>query len=201
MDEYNILYSISRNKIIIPHYNLNSDLIGIRGRALNLNEIEQFGKYMPVEIEGKWYTHPLSYNLYGLNVSQEHIRKNRRVIIYEGEKSCLKHHSFFPDWNISVAVCGSTLNKSQIDLLIKNFALDEIILAFDKEYVNYSDEKGRKYLDKLSSLCKKYNNYCNFSFIYDKENLLREKDSPVDRGQKIFKELYDKRIKVRSLLL
>ena len=50
MDKYNILYSISQNKIIIPHYDINYNLIGIRGRALNLEEVETFGKYMPIKV-------------------------------------------------------------------------------------------------------------------------------------------------------
>lgn len=196
MDKYNILYSTSRNKIIIPHYNIESKLVGIRGRALNQYEIDNFGKYMPVEIEGKWYTHPLSYNLYGLNISKECIKKKKKVIIYEGEKSVIKHYGYFPGWNISVASCGSTINKSQIDLLIRNFEIEEIIIAFDKEYIKYNDEKGKKYFNKLLNLCKKYSNYCNFSFIFDKEDILMEKDSPIDKGKENFIKLYNKRIKV-----
>ena len=33
MKVYNILYSISRNKIVIPHYDAENNLIGIRGRT------------------------------------------------------------------------------------------------------------------------------------------------------------------------
>ena len=57
MDKYNILYSISQEKIVIPHYDINNNLIGIRGRALNEWEIENVGKYMPIKIENKWYAH------------------------------------------------------------------------------------------------------------------------------------------------
>ena len=53
MDKYNIKYSVSQNKIIIPHYDINNNLIGIRGRALNEWEIENIGKYMPIQIEKK----------------------------------------------------------------------------------------------------------------------------------------------------
>ena len=48
MDKYNIRFSISQNKIIIPHYNVYGELIGIRGRALDPEEVETIGKYMPV---------------------------------------------------------------------------------------------------------------------------------------------------------
>ena len=199
MDRFNILYSISRNKIIIPHYNLNNDLIGIRGRALDEIEAQTYGKYMPLQIEGKSYAHPLSLNLYGLNITQNAVKTKRKVIIAEGEKSVLQSDTMFGEDNICVASCGSTINKSQINILIKNFELDEIILAFDKEYVNFSDPKGRKYLNKLEGLCSKYRNYCNFSFIYDSQNLLQEKDSPFDRGKEVFLKLYNNRIQVRSI--
>ena len=199
MDKFNILYSISRNKIVIPHYNLNGELIGIRGRALDELEAQTYGKYMPLQIEGKSYAHPLSLNLYGLNITQNAIKTKRKVIIAEGEKSVLQSQTMFGEDNICVASCGSTINKSQINILIKNFELDEIILAFDKEYIDFSDTKGRKYLDKLENLCLKYRNYCNFSFIYDANNLLNEKDSPFDKGKEIFLKLYNNRIRVRSI--
>lgn len=85
MDKFNIRYSVSQNKIIIPHYNINGELIGIRGRALNIQEVEQFGKYMPVQIENKWYSHPLSLNLYGLNWTKENIIKTGICYIFEAE--------------------------------------------------------------------------------------------------------------------
>lgn len=65
MDKFNIRYSPSQNKIIIPHYDVNGRLVGIRGRALNQEDIDTWGKYMPIQIEGKWYSHPLSLNQIG----------------------------------------------------------------------------------------------------------------------------------------
>ena len=75
MDKFNIRFSIGQNKIIIPHYNVRGGLVGIRGRALNQWEVENVGKYMPVQIEGKWYSHPLSLNLYGLDKNLENIKR------------------------------------------------------------------------------------------------------------------------------
>ena len=43
MDKFNIRYSTIQNKIIIPHYNINNELVGIRGRALNEWEVENIG--------------------------------------------------------------------------------------------------------------------------------------------------------------
>lgn len=85
MDKFNILYSIPQNKIIIPHYNIDNKLVGVRGRALNPWEVENIGKYMPVQIEGKWYSHPLSLNLYGLNKTKENIRRSGICYLFEAE--------------------------------------------------------------------------------------------------------------------
>lgn len=191
MDKFNILYSISQNKIIIPHYDVNNNLIGIRGRALNEWEVENIGKYMPVQIEQKWYSHPLSMNLYGLNFNKENIRQEKVCYLLEGEKSVLKCEDFsFP--NCSVAVCGSNFNKYALNILLDTCSPTEIIICFDKEEIKGST----KYFDKLYSLGEKYKNYCNFSFIYDRHNLLELKDSPVDKGEEVFKKLVKERTKI-----
>lgn len=192
MEKYNIRYSISQNKIIIPHYDINDRLIGIRGRALNEQDIENFGKYMPVQIENKWYSHPLSLNLYGLNKTKDNIKKSGVAYIFESEKSVLQFESF-DTLNCAVASCGSNINKFQIDLLIRYCAPHEIVICYDKE-----EEKGEeKYFNKLWNFCKKYETYCNMSFIYDRENIIGQKDSPSDRGEKKFLELLKRRIIVK----
>ena len=129
MDKYNIRYSISQNKIIIPHYDVNGELVGIRGRALDPQEVEAYGKYMPIQIENKWYSHPLSLNLYGLNWNKDNIKKYKKCYIYEAEKSVMQSENFSTP-NCSVASCGSNLNKFQIDLLMRYCAPDEIIVCY-----------------------------------------------------------------------
>jgi hypothetical protein len=42
----------------------------------------------------------------------------------------------------------------------------------------------------------KYSKYCNFYLLYDTKNLLQEKDSPFDKGQEVFEELYKNKIKI-----
>lgn len=192
MDKFNIRYSISQNKIIIPHYNVDGKLIGIRGRALNEEEVEKYGKYMPVKIEDTWYSHKLSLNLYGLNINKENIKKNGIAILCEAEKATLQAESFKRD-NCVIATCGSNFNKYQLKLLLKECSPKEIIIAFDKEEILMED----KYFNKLYNICNKYKNYCNFSFIYDTKNLLKLKDSPTDRGEKIFEQLIKERVRVK----
>lgn len=192
MDKFNIRYSTTQNKIIIPHYNANGELVGIRGRALNEWEVENLGKYMPVQIEGKWYSHPLSLNLYALNWNKENIKRTGICFLVESEKACLQMEGW--DFaNCSAAVCGSQFNKHALKLLMSETRPKEIVICFDKEEKPGSED----YFNKLYNIGKKYQNYCDFSFIYDRENLLEMKDSPTDKGADIFWKLYNRRVRIR----
>ena len=192
MDKFNIRFSPTENKIIIPHYDINGNLIGIRGRALNPEEVELLGKYMPVQIEGKWYSHPLSLNLYGLNITKENIKKTGIAYLGEAEKFVLQMEGF-DLINSAAAVCGNKLNKYVIDILIRECHPKEIVVCFDKEQTSKYDET---YFNKLYNMCSKYKNYAQMSFIYDKENLLDLKDSPTDKGEEVFKKLLKERIEI-----
>lgn len=191
MDKYNIRFSPTQNKIIIPHYDAAGRLVGIRGRALNTWEIENVGKYMPVQIENKWYSHPLSLNLYGLNKTKENISKTGIAYLFEGEKSVLQCESFSMP-NCGVAVCGSKLNKYALDILMRQCHPREVVICFDQE----EEPKSNSYFNKLYSICQKYTTYSNFSFIYDKTNLLQLKDSPTDHGEETFQKLLQQRVRV-----
>ena len=191
MDKFNIKFSPSQNKIIIPHYDAAGRLVGIRGRALNPEEIELVGKYLPVQIEGKWYSHPLSLNLYGLDKTKEMIKQIGVACLFEAEKSVLQVESFnIP--NCSAAVCGNKLNKYALDILIRTCHPREIIICFDSEELPHSSD----YFNYLYNICNKYKAYCNFSFIYDKDGLLELKDSPSDKGENIFVKLLYGRVKI-----
>jgi hypothetical protein len=76
---------------------------------------------------------------------------------------------------------------------MKFCAPSEIVICFDKEEKPGED----KYFNKLYNICKKYSQYANFSFIYDREGLLDLKDSPTDRGEEVFKKLLEKRVRVK----
>ena len=192
MNKFDIRYSISQNKIIIPHLDIDGRLVGIRGRALNDWEIENVGKYMPVKLEQTWYKHPLSMNLYGLYENKSIIKKQKICYVFESEKSVLQFESFnIP--HCAVAVCGSQFNKYQLNILLKHCAPSEIVICFDSE----ENEGETKYFDKLYALCKKYTQYCQFSFVYDRLGLLGKKDSPSDKGEETFKKLIEKRVRVR----
>ena len=197
MNKFNIRYSIYQNKILIPHYDINNRLIGIRGRAFNQEELDEGRKYCPVQIGNTLYTHSLMFNLYGINFHKEGIKKRKSAILVEAEKSVLLDDGFYGKYSNCVACCGSTFNKYQISLLANYCGVTEIVVALDKEYTDWKSEKGKKYRNKIVEACKKYSYLASFSYIWDYDNLLNEKDSPYDKGQDVFEYLYKNRIKVR----
>ena len=140
------------------------------------------------------YNHPLGFSLYNLNNSKQTIEKIKKAIIFEGEKSCLLYASYFGEnSDISVACCGSNLINYQVQLLLL-LGVKEIVIAFDKQFKKIGDIEWQKWIIKLKTIYNKYGGYCNISYLFDKENLLGYKDSPIDCGKDIFIELFRKRV-------
>ena len=197
MDKFHIGFSLGQNKIIIPHFDIEGRLIGIRGRALDKKEAETYGKYRPLQIGKITYAHPLQFNLYGIYEHQKGIQARRQAIIAEAEKSVLLDDGYYGDLSNCVACCGSTFNKYHISLLTNILGANEIIIALDKEYTDWRTEKARKYKERIVSMCRKYSNQAVFSYIWDYDNVLEEKDSPFDKGKEVFEHLYKTRVKIR----
>ena len=197
MDKFHIGFSLGQNKIIIPHFDINGRLVGIRGRTLDKKEAEAYGKYRPLQIGRITYAHPLQFNLYGIHEHQNGIKMRRQAIIAEAEKSVLLDDGYYGDLSNCVACCGSTFNKYHISLLTNVLGANEIIIALDKEYTDWRTEKARKYKERIISMCRKYSNQAVFSYIWDYDNVLEEKDSPFDKGKEVFEHLYKTRVKVR----
>ena len=179
-------------QITIPHYDIDGNFIGLRGRALIQEEAEMYGKYRPIKISKTTYKHPLGLNLYNLNNSKDNIRLMKKAIVFEGEKSCLLYQTFF-DTDISVACCGSNISDFQIFELI-NLGVDEIIIAFDRQFQEIRDKEFLHLKKNLISIHKKYSKYINVSFIFDSKMITSYKASPIDEGKDKFLKLFKERI-------
>lgn len=181
-------------QITIPHFDINDRLIGIRGRSLAEDEAARYGKYRPLLIGKQLYNHPLSMNLYNLNNSKDNIRRVKAAIIFESEKSCLMYQSHYGRENdISVACCGSNISSYHIGLL-RDLGVNEIIIAFDRQFVEISDDEFKRLKAKLIHLYNKYGKNVRISAIFDKHMLLPYKASPIDKGPEIFEQLLKERI-------
>lgn len=191
--EYNhIAFDPISCSIIIPHYNMDNELIGIRQRTL-IKDDEVYGKYRPAYLNNQTYKHALGFNLYNLNNSKEHIKQFQTAIVFESEKSPLLYQTYFGiDNDISVAVCGFNLLHYQFQLLMQ-CNIKEIVIAFDKQFKETGDEEWKALIKKYTKLNEKYGSYVKLSFIYDNQNLLEYKDSPIDKGKDVFLQLFKER--------
>lgn len=189
----NIKYDPCNEGVVIPHYDIKGELVGIRERTL-IKENEQYGKYRPAILNGVQYNHPLGFNLYNLNYSKDNIKALKKAIVVEGEKSCLLYASYFGiDNDITCAVCGSSFLSYQVSLLA-SLGVEEIIIGFDKQFQQIGDEEWKRWTKKLTEIHNKYGSSFQISYLFDKGNLLQYKDSPLDRGREIFLTLFEERI-------
>ena len=194
LDYASIGYYAGGDQITIPHFDINNRFIGLRGRTLCKMEGELYGKYRPLKVNNELYNHPLGYNLYGLNWTKENIKTMKKAVLVEGEKSVLKYASYFGiENNICVASCGSSLTSYQVQLLL-SLGINELIIAFDKQYEKCNTEESNKWAKKLVQIHNKYKNEILISFLWDKDEILGYKESPLDVDKEKFLYLFKRRI-------
>lgn len=191
----NISYYPGEEQIIIPHYDINNNLIGVRGRNIVQNDIERLGKYRPIKINQTLYSHPLGLNLYGINWAKDNIKILKKAIVFESEKSVLQYMTFMGFENtIALASCGSSFSMYQFQLL-QDLKVEEIIIAFDKDFEEINDKIFQKQVKILKGIHNRFSPYTKISFIFDKNNnILPAKSSPTDLGKEIFFKLFKERI-------
>lgn len=194
MDDFGICFEPSSQCIVIPHYDVEGRLVGIRQRTLSEENAKKYGKYMPLKMGKQMYNHPLSFNLYGLYQNQENIVNLKRAIVFESEKSVLQLETMLGrEQNIGVAVCGSSFIAYQCQLLI-DLGVKEIIVALDRQFKELGDDEHKKLVKNLKGIHKKYGQYVTISYIFDKEMITPYKASPSDCGKEIFMKLYRERV-------
>lgn len=188
LTKYGIKFDLIDSAIVIPYFDLNKDLVGVRGRFLS----EQAkAKYMPMKHDGNYLTHPTSQILYGLDINKTAIENTGTVILFEGEKSVLKMDTIYGTDNISVAVSGKNISKTHIQMMVE-LGVKEVVIAFDREYesINKMNEK----IEEYKRITKHMKHFFNISVIIDQDFLLPYKESPIDKGKDVFEKLLSTRI-------
>ena len=189
MHRFNIKYDSTRNAIIIPNLDHNGNLVGIRGRFFGENAP---AKYMPIKFNNEILSHPTGKFLYGYYENKHKIREKGMAIIFEGEKSVLKMETLYPQSNIALATSGKKITLDQLDALLK-LNLNEVILAYDKDYTNVKERKERiTEYEKIVSILRPY---FAVSILVDFNDQLAHKDSPIDQGKEVFEDLIRNRVK------
>lgn len=205
MKEFGIRWYELQKHIIIPHTNLNGELVGIRRRSLQ--EKDTKNKYMPETIQGITYTHSLNMNLYGLDKHIKGIKKTKKVLIVESEKSVMLAHDYYGKDAFVVATCGFNISNWHRDVLL-SLGVEEVILGYDKdfsptEFEDYDPDseeykKYERFVNRICSLAHKFTPYCKTYVLWDNLGLLDKKMSPFDRGKEVLETLMKNKIEINT---
>ena len=178
MRKYEIMIDPVSNRIVYPVRDADFNLIGVKGRtrfkdykALGIAKYMNFNKISTLD----YFT--------GMMQAADSIKKSGEIIIVEGLKSAMK----LDQWGFHNVVSAETssLSDQQIALLIK-MQVKNVVIAFDKD-VNIQKVRGCVGL---------LNRFTNCYAVIDKWKLLDEKDSPCDKGEDVWRTLYERRIKI-----
>lgn len=167
--EFNIGYDPCSNYITIPIIDEIGSLVGIKGRYFGEPD-EQHLKYLYLEKCNK------SRVLYGYWQNKEYIKNNKELIIVESEKSVLKLAEY--GFRNAIATGGKTISKYQVELIGRTGCTP--IFAFDKDV-------EKEELDRIANMFA--DRRINVYAVIDTDNLLYEKESPMDR-EDVWHKLY-----------
>lgn len=177
LDKFQVYYDGFSDRLVYPIRDLEGNIVNVGGRALDPKWKEK---------KMRKYTYFFSWGtmatIYGLFENMGAIKKAKEVILFEGCKSVLIANT----WGIENcgALLTSHLNPNQMKILARLGC--RVVFALDKE-VNVRDDKN---IQKLK-------NYVNCEFLWDKNDVLSDKDSPVDKGKEVFMQLYRQRLRLR----
>ena len=174
--KFHVGYDDESNRITLPWFNESGELVGVISR---IDSDEKTNcKYLPL-IAFKKHKY-----LYGLYQNKEHIKKSKKVYIFEAEKSVLQCDSF--GIHDCVSLGGNQISTTQVEQLLKLGVL-EIVLCMDEGLMIDAIKRD---IQTIKSCC--FMRDVKIKVMIDKENKYLPKESkcsPSDRGKEIFKKL------------
>jgi DNA primase len=171
--EFEIGYDEYSNRITIPIRDEISSLVGVKGRLFKEEILKDELKYLYIE--------PCARNkiLYGLHKTYPFIKQEGKCIIGEAEKSTMQLWSM--DYCNGVGSGGTKVTNQQIEKLTR-LGVD-LIFAFDKGITK----------KEIEDIANRFVSGVNIFSIYDEENILNDKQSPMDNKEK-WEYLYKKHL-------
>lgn len=173
LDKFQVRYDHKANRIVYPIRDINGNIVNIGGRICDRDyKAKGLKKYNYYFMWGKIET------IYGLFDNLQEIREKHEVILFEGCKSVLKAET----WGIgnTAAILTSHLSSEQMKILARLGC--RVVFALDKDVDIHKD----RHINQLKR-------YVNVSYIYDAWHLLDEKDAPIDKGEDVFRKLYERK--------
>lgn len=170
-DKFYVCYDSLDNRVVFPIRNYDGNIVSFKGRS---NDKDYIIKGIPKFIY--YYSIDAMYYLYGYYENYYDILNSDEVIVGEAEKFVQQLDSM--NIHNALSLSKKVVSPPQLERLIKLHK--DIVLVFDKGVT----------LEQIFIECRKFKGLCNVYYIYDKDNLLRGKESPTDRGFEIFNKLY-----------
>lgn len=174
LDKFQVYYDSFSDRLVYPIRSVEGKIINVGGRTLDTKWKEKnLRKYTYFMQWGELNT------IYGLAENMDAILAKREIILFEGCKSVLLADT----WGIhnTGAILTSHLNPNQMKILAKLGC--KVVFALDKDVVVRNDYNIRR-----------LKQFVKVEYIWDKDNLLDNKDAPVDKGQDVWKKLYEGRL-------
>jgi DNA primase len=162
--DFEIGFDLRSERITIPIRDEIGNLVGVKGRLYLRESTDKLPKYLYIEQCAK------AQILYGLHKTYEFIKQDGFVIICESEKGVLQLWS--QGYKNAVSIGGHKFSKVQIEKVTR-LGVD-VVVAFDKD-VEEAD---------VLQECAKFMDCINVHYLMDKDNLLEEKESPMDDADK-----------------
>ena len=192
MDKYQIRYYERCNQTVIPCFDDEARLVGVRVRNWDKDRVEQ-AKYMPlVTLDGQCYKFNTNQVFYGINYNKPEIERTGKVIIVESEKAVMKLDTYMGRHNIALGMYGSNLGIQRRNQLLK-MGVNTVSYVVDNDFIGQDDEFFEQWREKIRHFIKLWDGFCRVEIVWDNLGLLGPKENATDRTKEIWEQLWENR--------
>lgn len=193
MDKYQIRYYERCNQTVIPCFDDEARLVGVRVRNWDKDRVEQ-AKYMPlVTLDGQCYKFNTNQVFYGINYNKPEIERTGKVIIVESEKAVMKLDTYMGRHNIALGMYGHQLGIQRRNQLLK-MGVKHVIYVPDNDWIGKDDEAFDAWCKSVRSLCDLFKGFCDVDIVWDNSGeLLGPKDNATDKDKATWEKLFNNR--------
>ena len=192
MDKYQIRYYERCNQTVIPCFDDEARLVGVRVRNWDKDRVEQ-AKYMPlVTLDGQCYKFNTNQVFYGINYNKPEIERTGKVIIVESEKAVMKLDTYMGEHNIALGMYGSNLGIQRRNQLLK-MGVNTVSYVVDNDFIGQDDEFFEQWREKIRHFIKLWDGFCRVEIVWDNLGLLGPKENATDRTKEVWEQLWENR--------
>ena len=192
MDKYQIRYYERCNQTVIPCFDDEARLVGVRVRNWDKDRVEQ-AKYMPlVTLDGRCYKFNTNQVFYGINYNKPEIERTGKVIIVESEKAVMKLDTYMGRHNIALGMYGSNLGIQRRNQLLK-MGVNTVSYVVDNDFIGQDDAFFEQWREKIQHFIKLWDGFCRVEIVWDNLGLLGPKENATDRTKEVWEQLWENR--------